>query len=212
MIKVSLLCSLLIMSISNPITVWAGNSCTYSSYKWNTKLKKAVQRVRLSKPYHEVTQQERDPLTGCSVCEEDQVTINMPGVKPFRLCRVFATDVKQILLQQYKSGFPFYEIVGYRPGMTRGSVDVQGNRTRFSNHSFGIAVDINPQQNGLYDRCLKFGAHCRLIRGGIWKPNQSGSLRHDGALVKAMQAIGFRWGGLILGRQKDFMHFSPYGY
>lgn len=96
--------------------------------------------------------------------------------------------------------------------MTKGDVDALGHRTRFSNHSFGIAIDINEQQNGLYDRCIRFGPACRLRRGGVWNPDQAGSLTRDSPVVKALGQIGLKWGGAIEGRQKDFMHFSPSGY
>jgi hypothetical protein len=96
--------------------------------------------------------------------------------------------------------------------MTRGDTDRHGNRTRYSNHAFGIALDINPEANGLYDRCPRFGPGCRLIKGGRWNPARPASLTADGPVVRALKNIGLRWGGQIEGRQKDFMHFSPTGY
>jgi hypothetical protein len=86
-------------------------------------------------------------------------------------------------------------------------------RTRFSNHSFGIAIDVNSASNGLYTNCISFGAQCRLHRGGPWRPaSDTASIAADSRLVRRMRAAGFRWGGEIRGRQKDFMHFSPSGY
>jgi hypothetical protein len=111
-----------------------------------------------------------------------------------------------------ENGERIFSVVGYRVGMTRGNFDALGNRTRFSNHSFGIAIDINEQQNGLYDRCITFGPACRLRRGGNWIPGQEGSLTPESPVVKAMKRIGMKWGGEIEGHQKDFMHFSPSGY
>jgi hypothetical protein len=98
-------------------------------------------------------------------------------------------------------------------GLTRGPIDPDGNRTRFSNHSFGVAIDINPKHNGLYTNCFQFGPQCKRIRGGHWRPHQDPfSLKPDGNVVKALQRIGLKWGGRIQGRQKDFMHFSITGY
>ena len=96
--------------------------------------------------------------------------------------------------------------------MTRGKVDAESNRTQFSNHSFGIALDINDEQNGLYGQCFSFGPQCKLRKGGPWRPDQFASLVEDGDIVQSMKALGFKWGGEIQGRQKDFMHFSPTGY
>ena len=100
---------------------------------------------------------EVDADTGCTVCDEDQVVIEIDGVAPFRVCRIVAPQVTAILQRLSETEFPFFEIEGYRVGQTRGDADENGNRTRFSNHSFGIALDINPGQNGLYDRCPVFG-------------------------------------------------------
>lgn len=116
------------------------------------------------------------------------------------------------LSELLQSGEKIYEVVGYRVGMTRGNVDQDGNRTVFSNHSFGTALDINPGQNGLYENCVQFGPNCRLIRGGAWKQGREGTLTVDSATVQGMQRLGLRWGGEIKGRQKDFMHFSITGY
>jgi hypothetical protein len=109
-------------------------------------------------------------------------------------------------------GAPIQEVVGYHVGRTRGDPDQAGRRTGFSNHAYGIALDINPARNGLYDRCEVFGTGCRLIRGGAWRPDDPGALTADGPIVRRLAAAGFKWGGEIAGRQKDFMHFSPTGY
>jgi hypothetical protein len=191
---------------------WAGATCSYNSYRWNTIQRKAVEFERIVKPYHEVTREERDPGTGCSLCEEDQRVIDIPPVKPFKLCRVVADRVEPLLRDLLQQGAPIERIEGYRVGRTRGDVDSNGNRTGFSNHSFGIALDINPHLNGLYGNCFSFGEECRLRRGGQWNPARPGALRGDGPVVRGFKSIGFKWGGEILGRQKDFMHFSPSGY
>jgi len=186
--------------------------CSYQTYKWNIQQKRAVQRHTVEHPYAELAADEIDANSGCSVCEQDQVWLRLPGIKPFRLCQRYAAQVETALTQLRASGFPIHSVVGYRVGMTRGAPDSAGNRTGFSNHSFGIALDINSQQNGLYDRCITFGPHCRLIRGGTWQPGRPGTLQADGLAVSVMKNLGLRWGGQIVGRQKDFMHFSPSGY
>jgi hypothetical protein len=59
---------------------------------------------------------------------------------------------------------------------------------------------------------VEFNADCRLIRGGHWSPEFATSIQADGRIVYAMESMGLKWGGEILGKQKDFMHFSPTGY
>ena len=188
-------------------------TCTYETYRWNTRLRQAVDYRLVRKDYSAVTAAEVDAGTGCTVCEEDQVVIEFDGIAPFRACRAIAPRLAAILVRLSEREFPLIKIEGYRVGKTRGDADENGNRTRFSNHSFGVALDVNPGQNGLYDRCPVFGPECRLIRGGNWKPGViEGSIFPDGDVVRLFKAAGFRWGGEIEGQQKDFMHFSPSGY
>lgn len=186
--------------------------CTYRTYVWNTVRKRAEQVETVRHPYAEPLPGEVDPLTGCTVCSEDQEPVDVPPLAPFLVCRKIAPGVRKVLTDAVARGEPVFEVVGYRVGRTRGPADEAGRRTRFSNHSYGTAVDVNPALNGLYDRCLSFGPGCRLVRGGPWRPGVPGTLAADGPIVKAFGSIGFRWGGHISGRQKDFMHFSPTGY
>ena len=195
-----------------PVLAGTPGRCSYQTYQWNTRQKRAVHIRRAEHAYGELKTNQVDAGSGCSVCEQDQAWVKLPGVTPFRLCRHVAKRVEKVLTKLIALGFPIHSAVGYRVGMTRGPVDNEGNRTRFSNHSFGIALDINSQQNGLYDRCITFGPQCRLIRGGAWQPGRAGTLRAGGPMVTALQALGLHWGGEIAGRQKDFMHFSPSGY
>jgi len=186
--------------------------CSYSTYRWNVSAKKSVMRQRVKHLYSKVTSVERDELTGCTVCEEDQRALTIGHLKTFKVCRLVADKLKFHLSRLIEQGEPINKIVGYRVGMTRGKVDRRGNRTQFSNHSFGIAIDINDEQNGLYENCINFNESCRLIRGGRWSYDNQASLKINGKIVKSLNQIGFKWGGEIKGKQKDFMHFSPSGY
>jgi len=191
---------------------WA-RMCTYSTWTWNVKLKKAVDYRTVRKPYRQLTANEMDKLSGCSVCREDQVKISLPTLKPFLVCQKMAGKVQSTLLNLLKQAQPINEVIGYRVGLTRGDVDADGNRTKFSNHSFGVALDINPKHNGLYTQCYRFGPACRLSRGGPWRPAQDPfSLSVTAPIVVQLKGIGLKWGGEIKGRQKDFMHFSLTGY
>ena len=211
-VRLTMFLILLLPTLAQPAGT-APSTCTYETYKWNVEQRRAVEYSQVSHPYSELSEEEIDSATGCTVCTEDQVVLRVATLPPFRVCRELATDIEQTLEQLVQQGEPINEVVGYRVGKTRGDVDAHGNRTRFSNHSYGVALDINPKQNGLYTNCIEFGPQCRLIKGGPWLPSLTPlSLRPDGKTVAAMRSIGLNWGGEIKGKQKDFMHFSISGY
>lgn len=187
-------------------------ACTYETQRWSVALKRSVDARTVSHPYSELTGEEVDPATGCTVCSEDQERVVVPPLEPFFLCHTIAATVRAALEGLVRSGAPVFEVVGYHVIRSRGPVDGAGNRTGFSNHSYGTAVDVNPELNGLYDHCLEFGPRCRLVRGGEWRPGVRGTLEEGGDIVRAFKSAGLRWGGEIPGRQKDFMHFSMTGY
>lgn len=174
--------------------------------------KRAVEIEQIRHAYSKLKPEEVDAETGCTVCMEDQEIIDIPGLSPFRLCKQLAASVRMTLTQLVKQGEPIHEVIGYRVGKTRGAIDRNGNRTLFSIHSFGIAIDINQEENGLYTDCPIFGPGCKLIRGGHWIAGRRGALTADSAVVRALKKAGLRWGGELEGNLKDFMHFSPTGY
>lgn len=209
-----LLSALLAVLLGQPST-WADEApatCTYTTYRWSVPQRRAVDRHTVRHPYADLSLDEVDPATGCSVCEEDQVWIEVASLPAFRFCRKLAPEVGATLRRLADSGVPLLSLTGYRVGMTRGPTDAAGCRTVFSNHSFGAALDVNAELNGLYDNCVNFGPECRLLLGGRWQPNAPGGLSAQGAVVEALRGAGLRWGGEIAGKQKDFMHFSPTGY
>ena len=187
-------------------------TCTYESYNWSTRLKRAVNLHTVSHPHAELTSEEVDAQTGCTVCREDQTLVQVGKLKPFLVCSRIADKVQSTLEKLLKSGETIFEVTAYRPGRTRNPMDAEGNRTGFSNHAYGAAIDINRSKNGLYDDCVRFGPSCRLIQGGAWEPGRPGVLSGDSHIVRDMKLAGFKWGGEIAGKQKDFMHFSPTGY
>ena len=187
-------------------------TCSYTTYKWNVHARQAVDRQTVRHSYDDLMATEVHESTGCTVCEEDQIVVRLSGVDPFQVCRLIEPYVRQAIRRAPANGEMVFSVVGYRVGMTKGNIDSVGNRTQFSNHSFGIALDINAQQNGLYDRCASFGPDCRLRMGGAWIPGQVGSFSPDSPIVREFKRIGLKWGGEIDGDQKDFMHFSPSGY
>jgi len=191
--------------------VWA-RTCSYDVAVWNVPAGKIIEVRSVRHPYHELTEEEVDPETGCTVCSEDQVTVSLPSIADFRLCKKVAPRVIETLNKLIRKGVPIISLRGYQVVRSRGEMDGNGNRTMLSNHSYGTAMDINRELNGLYDQCLEFGPECRLLLGGHWRPGEPGTLVENGPVVRAMKELGFKWGGGIKGRQKDFMHFSFSGY
>jgi hypothetical protein len=188
-------------------------TCHYQDWRWNVSEKRAVQQKTVEKDYSNLSVEERDDVSGCSVCVEDQRSIRVDGVPEFLVCKKYAQAIQGLLNSLIQQGGKIKSVIGYRVGRTRGNVDVQGNRTGFSNHSYGVAVDINAEHNGMYNNCIQFGPHCQLSRGGPWHPGQDPySLNKDGPIVMMFKRTGFKWGGEIKGQQKDFMHFSLTGY
>jgi hypothetical protein len=84
-----------------------------------------------------------------------------------------------------------------------------GAGTTFSQHSYGLAVDINPVQN-------PYVSSDGWVRNKFARPyvDRSGDLVgmiHDGDLVvRSFAAIGWEWGG-HWSTGKDYMHFSLLG-
>ncbi len=212
----ALLCAVLIVFLSSPSPTFAEHSlsadCTYEMQVWNVNGKTSVNRQLVRHARSEMGIHETDPETGCTVCSEDQEVVDVPPVPKFSLCYKLVPLVRFVLKDLIPKGAPIHTVVGYHVIKSRGGIDSSGNRTEFSNHSFGTAFDINPEQNGLYDNCVKFGPECKLIRGGAWKPGTVGTLEKNGLIVKTLDQTGFLWGGEIEGKQKDFMHFSLTGY
>jgi hypothetical protein len=190
----------------------APSDCTYELHVWNVNSKSSVNQKKVRHSYSVLRAEEIDPETGCTVCNEDQVLIDSLPSAPFAVCYKISSRVRDAVTSLARHGMPIHTIVGYHVIKSRGTVDRNGNRTGFSNHSFGTAVDINPEQNGLYDNCIEFGPQCRRLRGGEWRPGAPGALDKNSDIVLLFKQAGFQWGGEIAGKQKDFMHFSLTGY
>lgn len=80
---------------------------------------------------------------------------------------------------------------------------------RWSEHSYGSAVDINPDQNPYVSR----SGHVEPPFGAPYMDRSivaDGMLRADSLAVRAFRAIGWRWGGSWRS-SKDYMHFSASG-
>ena len=78
----------------------------------------------------------------------------------------------------------------------------------WSQHSYGLAVDVNPFQNPYHKGRIVLPelATSYLDRGNV----RPGMILPDGPVVKAFAAIGWKWGG-DYHSLKDYMHFSANG-
>ena len=80
--------------------------------------------------------------------------------------------------------------------------------TRWSNHAFGTAIDVNPIENPYVSGGRT--AH-RASRPYIARtPRRPGMAYEGGALVRAFDRIGWGWGGRWTS-VKDYQHFSATG-
>lgn len=80
-----------------------------------------------------------------------------------------------------------------------------GRNNKFSLHSYGRAIDINPRQNPYQRKSLVIppGSEKFLDRKQISK----GMIAAQGIVVKTFKKYGWRWGGDWRTR-KDYMHFQ----
>lgn len=81
--------------------------------------------------------------------------------------------------------------------------------TRWSEHAYGRAIDINPVQNPFVTASGRVlppegSAHVRR------EPTTPGLIHEDGPVVAAFGAVGWRWGG-HWSNGKDYQHFSATG-
>ena len=138
-----------------------GDICTYNLFRWNAASKKLVGPQKIVKKRSELNQIEKG-MMGCTVCEEDQVKINLSNGIQFKACKKIAHKVGDVLNSAIARGFIIESVEGYLPKMTRGMLDSKQFRTMFSHHAYGEAIDINRDHNGFHNNCEKFSRHCRL--------------------------------------------------
>jgi hypothetical protein len=78
----------------------------------------------------------------------------------------------------------------------------------WSNHAYGLAVDINPVENPYVG--------CGMSRDPLAQSYRDRSRHRRGmvtpAVVRAFRAAGWGWGGSWAGETKDYMHFSYNGH
>jgi hypothetical protein len=83
-----------------------------------------------------------------------------------------------------------------------------GGTGSWSNHAYGLAIDINPRENPYVGCGQSNDPTARAYRNRSRKrPGMIG-----GRTVRAFAAGGWEWGGSWSGDTKDYMHFSHNGH
>jgi Putative cell wall-binding domain len=107
-------------------------------------------------------------------------------------------DMVQSVFNEIFAGqekFPINSVGGYawRPGNT-------------SEHNWGLAIDINPNENYMIT------SEGKIVAGSFWDPaNNPYSIPENGDVVTAFKKYGFTWGGNAWRSSNDYMHFSYLG-
>ena len=138
------------------------------------------------------------------------------------LNRTVADDVVGVFRTLYEERFPFEELrvtprseLDAHPtgdGNNTGSFvcrPTTGSTTTFSQHAYGLAIDLDPFQNPYTqkdDLVLPELASSYLDRDDV----RPGMITPDGVVVRAFESIGWTWGG-TWSSLKDYQHFSQNG-
>ena len=147
---------------------------------------------------------------------------------PMVVNALVANDVVRVFRRLFRARFPISDLHlanRYRPGVRddprstadftdgyncRPVVTARGPKPIWSEHAYGLAIDINPLQNpyvaaGGY----VYDVHARRYRNrSLHLP---GMIHPGDVVVRAFAGIGWKWGGYWTG-EKDYMHFSMNGH
>ncbi len=166
---------------------------------------------------------------GCPVAADDLAYVRLTfwGFDHHRhtgellLNRSVADDVVGVFRTLYEERFPFEELrvtprseLDAPPtgdGNDTGSFVCRattGSTTTYSQHAYGLAIDLDPFQNPYTkgDLVLPELASAYLDRGDV----RPGMITPDGGVVRAFASIGWTWGG-TWSSLKDYQHFSQNG-
>jgi len=82
---------------------------------------------------------------------------------------------------------------------------VTGSTVEWSNHAYGLAIDLNPLENPyVLDGRTSHQASVPYLDRGLRRP---GVIVEGGPVVKAFEAAGWHWGG-EWSNPVDYQHFS----
>jgi hypothetical protein len=135
--------------------------------------------------------------------------------------RAYATDVVTVFRQLFAAGWPIEEmrIVTAGDFVDPNAADadntsafacrpVTGQKTAWSLHAYGLAIDLNPLQNPYVSGRTLIPSQARAY---VARNRRSAGMNTPGSLpVRSFRAIGWGWGGTYTSK-KDYMHFSSTG-
>jgi D-alanyl-D-alanine carboxypeptidase/RTX calcium-binding nonapeptide repeat (4 copies) len=134
--------------------------------------------------------------------------------------RAFDTDVLRAMRSLLRARFPIrrMELIDRYGGDDHRSMNADNTSafncrfvagtTRWSEHAFGRAIDINPIENPYVS-----GSHVSPPAGRRYADRSrhaSGMIHHGDAAYRAFRRVGWQWGGDWRGT-KDYQHFSATG-
>lgn len=128
--------------------------------------------------------------TGRKTLVTRRVTVNARLADDVQaIFREIAADPERFPIKRVE-GFNFRPMVG---------------SSMLSHHSYGTAIDINPEENYFIDRTTGTRS------GKYWKPGADPySIPEHGSVVRAFRNHGWSWGGHFIGAS-DYMHFTYLG-
>ena len=136
--------------------------------------------------------------------------LETPRIMSVTVHKSVANSVQYCLNSIYETGFKVYAINGFSwrgVGEPDASGTIVYSENKRSNHSYGVAIDINADVN-------KYVAYkAKNYNTENSKPDSDVLIRtKDSPVVKAFKDIGWRWGGSgAWSKGKDFMHFDAMG-
>jgi hypothetical protein len=165
---------------------------------------------------------------GCPVADDDLswVRLTFVGFDGARhtgellVNRSVADDLVSVFRQLYAAKFPIEEMRITRADELDAPPTGDGNNTgafncrpvrgatSYSQHAYGLAIDVNPFQNPYTkgDLVLPELASSYLDRSWV----RPGMIEPEGPVVRAFSSIGWTWGG-TWHSLKDLQHFSENG-
>jgi hypothetical protein len=130
-----------------------------------------------------------------------------------------AEDVLVVFGKLFEARFPIEEMRVVEPGELDAAPTGDGNNTTafvcrpvrgstsWSQHAYGLAVDVNPFHNPYLRGDLVLPELASAYVDRTWE--RPGMIRPGDAVTSAFTAIGWGWGGYW--RSPDWMHFSATG-
>jgi hypothetical protein len=134
--------------------------------------------------------------------------------------RSVATDLVQVFHDLYAARFPIEEMrvttkaeqtappTGDGNNTVAFNCRVARGTTTYSQHAYGLAVDVNPFQNPYLKGDLVLPELASAYRDRSW--HRPGMILPGGPVVRAFDRIGWGWGGSWQSL-KDLQHFSAEG-